>query len=90
MSAIKNKLPGPQELAEFRLAEAFWTRFGVRFEELDDWPMEKVEVYVEIMNIEAQVQEAQQKEQSNNGGGGGQSAAQTEAAYQAMLAAQAQ
>jgi hypothetical protein len=60
------------------LQEAFWTRFGVRLEDLDHWPQKKVEDFIQIMNIESQVQAAKDKS------GTQQTQQQTEEAYRAM------
>jgi len=84
MSALKNNQPGPPELSEFRLQEAFWTRFGVKLDELDNWPLQKVNDFIEIMNIEAQIQKDNSAQAS-----GEQSTSQLQAAYEALKLKQA-
>lgn len=81
LSAIKNSTPGPEPLGEFRIQEAFWTRFGVRWpDDVEHWPEEKIGAYLTIMDIESKVMRDQQSESSGPSKSQG-----TEMAYRAMV-----
>ncbi|TDF96851.1 hypothetical protein E1809_09005 [Arthrobacter terricola] len=45
-------------MAQFRKAEAFWTKFGARLlpEDLNHWPDGLVEDFIVILNTDAEVQ----------------------------------
>jgi len=72
-------------VTEFRLREAFWTRFGIRLEELHLWPQAKIRDYLEIMTLEGKLAAEQ------DGGGSDPSRdADTERAFEMMSAAAAE
>lgn len=83
LGAVKGNKGGPPELGDFRIREQFWTRFGMRLDELDQWPRQQIDDYITIMQAEA----AASNEQS---GQSTHSVDDTERAYQAMKMQQAE
>lgn len=65
------------------MREQFWTRFGVRLEDLGAWPEQQITDYLSIMHAEAVVAKEQSQQQGN---GGAASAEATQKAYEMMRA----
>lgn len=80
LQAIRKGKAGPLELVDFQLRQQFWERFGLRLEDLDEWPRIQVDDYIMIMQLEAKVQ----NDANNANGSGGGSPDVTEGAWEAM------
>lgn len=74
-----------------RVLEAFWTRFGVTEERLQQWPPSRVRDYITVLKIEAAINNEQKPASGRSASGSGHSqqsqmssAEMTEMAFQAM------
>ena len=61
MGEIRQGKARTPALVQFAQREAFWTRFGLRLDDLDRMPHKLVEDYEKIMELMAREEEAQAK-----------------------------
>lgn len=58
VAAIRNGGPGPEVLSKYRLEKEFWTRLGLRREDLASRPSREVDDYTLIMSLEIREESA--------------------------------
>ncbi len=49
--ALRYGSPPPPELLDYQIGVAFWRNLGIKQSDLDEWPEEKIDRYLTVMEV---------------------------------------